>query len=133
MSRTLRSSAPTEKAKRLRNRSAKTERLSPTLAHEIGDALELLRGTKKAEGAAWEMGWSQSTWYERIHDPLTLTVADFLRLLVLTPDPKFNARVRGHLAALDAYQAVAEHEAGETYVRVHGAIGQRRLPLDGAR
>lgn len=120
-------------AKRFRNRSAESERLSPTLADEIGAALELLRGTKKAEGAAWEMGWSQSTWYERVHDPLTLTVAEFLRLIVLTPDPKFNARLRGHLAALDAYQAVAEREAGQTYLRVHSAAGQRRLPLGGER
>lgn len=117
-------------AKRFRKSGTVLGGLSPTLAHEIAGALELLRGTKKAEGAAWEMGWSQSTWYERVHDPMSLTVAEFLRLLLTTPDPKFNARVRGHLAALDAYQAVAEREAGETYVRVNRiTFGQPPLPF----
>lgn len=121
-------------AKEFRKGGMRLEGLSPTLAHEISGALELLRGTKKAEGAAWEMGWSQSTWYERVKAPLSLTVEELLRLLISVPDPKFNARIRGHLAALDAYQAVAEREAGETYVRVNRiTFGQPPLPFKEGR
>lgn len=132
MTKSLRATGAERQAKGFRNRSAVSERLSPTLADEIAGALELLRGTKKAEGAAWEMGWSQSTWYERVKDPSSLTIDELIRLIVKTPDPKFNARLRGHLAALDAYQAIAEREAGETYVRI-GRIydGQPTLPFKG--
>jgi hypothetical protein len=134
MSKQVRTTEGPGKAKPFRHRSAKSEALSPTLAHEISGALELLRGTKKAEGAAWEMGWSQSTWYERVKAPLSLTIEELLRLVVLTPDPKFNARIRGHLAALDMHQAIAEHEAGETYVRVNRiTFGQPSLPFGDKR
>jgi hypothetical protein len=53
---------------------------------------------------------------------------------VLCPDPKFGSRLRGHLAALDAHQAMAEREAGETYLRV-GRIrdGQPPLPFKDRR
>jgi len=134
MSSRVRGTARQGQAKRFRNDGTRLEGLSPTIAHEIAGALEMLRGTKKAEGAAWEMGWSQSTWYERVKAPLSLTVDELLRLLATVPDPKFNARIRGHLAALDAYQAVAEREAGETYVRINRIqMGQAPLPFKESR
>jgi hypothetical protein len=100
--------------------------LSPTIEGEIRRALDLLQGTRKVEGVAWDLGLSRSVYYERVIDhPLTLTVEQLLTLLVLCPDPRFNARLRQHFAALDAYQAVAEARAGETYIRI--TTGQRAL------
>jgi hypothetical protein len=118
-------------AKGIRKRSAVADALSPSLADEIAAGMELLRGTRKAEGAAADVGVSRTIYYELLARPLDLTIEQFLRLIVRVPDPRFNARVRGHLAALDAYQAVAEREAGDTYVRI--TTGQKRLPLGEGR
>ena len=128
---TVRGENPKKRAKGIRARSGQPDVLSPSLADEIGSGMELLRGTRKAEGAAADLGISRTTYYELLARPLDLTIEQLLRLLVRVPDPRFNARVRGHLAALDAYQAIAEREAGQTYARI--ATGQRSLPFGGDR
>ena len=114
------------------NRKDKTV-LSPSIEAAIEAALDVFRGTRKAAAAAWDFGWSRDTYYRRLEDPLSLTVREVLILLAGCPDPKFNARLRGHLAALDAAQAIAEREAGDTYVRIQqfkNAV-QTGLPFEG--
>lgn len=130
----VRTSDTQRQAKGVARQSQGSYRLSPQLEDEIRNALALCQGTEKAEAVAWRFGWDRSTYYRRLHEPMAMTVADLLRLLALCPDPRFGARLRGHLAAADASQAIAEREAGETYVRI-GRIqeGQAPLPFKGDR
>jgi len=102
--------------------------LSPTIERELGDALERAQGSHKAAAVAFKLGVDRSTYFRRHEDPLSLNWRETLALLDADPDPRLNARIRGHLAAIDAYQAIAEHEAGESYLRIRAlATGQRTL------
>ena len=127
----LRTGGGAGQAKRIARQSQERDRLSPQLEDEIRNALALCQGTEKAEAVAWRFGWDRSTYYRRLHEPMAMTVADLVRLLALCPDPRFGARLRGHLAAADASQALAEAEAGESFVRVRNRIsfGQPALPF----
>jgi len=131
MTKSLPRSARSGQAKRVARQSQDCPTLSPQLEDEIRQALALCQGTEKAEAVAWRFGWDRSTYYRRLHEPMAMTVADLLRLLALCPDPRFGARLRGHLAAADASQALAEAEAGESFVRVRNRIsfGQPALPF----
>jgi len=126
----VRPKAVAGQAKRIARQSHERHELSPQLEDEIRNALALCQGTEKAEAVAWRFGWDRSTYYRRLHEPMAMTVADLLRLLALCPDPRFGARLRGHLAAADASQAIAEHESGQSYVRVNRiSFGQPALPF----
>lgn len=129
----VRTPAGPTQAKRVARQSQERHALSPRIEDELRNALALCQGTEKAEAVAWRFGWDRSTYYRRLHEPMDMTVGDFLRLLAVCPDPKLNARLRGHLAALDTYQAFAEAEAGESFVRVRNRItfGQAALPFGG--
>jgi hypothetical protein len=121
-------------AKRVAGQSQKCAGLSPRIEDEIRQALSLCQGTEKAEAVAWRFGWDRATYYRRLHEPMGMSVDDLIRLLVLCPDPRFSARLRGHLAALDVHQAIAEQEAGATYVRVNRiTFGQAPLPFKEGR
>jgi len=117
-------------AKRVARQSHGGDGLSPVLEEELRQALALCQGTQKAEAVAWRFGWDRATYYRRLHEPMNMTIDDLLRLLAICPDPRFGARLRGHLAALDVHQAMAEREAGETYIRVNRiSFGQPPLPF----
>lgn len=109
--------------------------LSPSIEDELSRALELTQGTEKVEGLAGKMGWSRTGCFDRLRDPIEeLSFADVLRLFQKCPDPRLNGRIRAHLSALDSYQAIAEREAGASYVRIQlEGVGQRPLPLERVR
>jgi hypothetical protein len=131
MTKSIRAPRTDRQAKRVARQSQERHALSPRIEDELRHALSLCQGTEKAEAVAWRFGWDRSTYYRRLHEPMDMSVADLLHLLAACPDPKLNARLRGHLAALDTYQAFAEAEAGESFVRVRNRItfGQPLLPL----
>ena len=87
--------------------------------------MEHHQGVRKPELAAEDLKLSRSVYYELLEHPLDLTVGELIRLLVFSKDLTLGSRVRGHLAALDAYKSIAEHEAKQTYDRIQ--TGQRAL------
>lgn len=125
MANRLRRTSADDQAKRIRRKSGRADGLSPTLELELTAAMEHLQGVKKPEGAANALKLSRSVYYELLEHPLDLTIAELLRLQVSSTDKGLGSRIRGHLAALDAYKSFAEQEAQHTYNRIQD--GQRAL------
>lgn len=119
------STAPDSKRRRVRRSSARADGLSPSIEAEIADAMEQLVDREKIDDAAKIVGLGRSLYYDLIDRPLDLTVGELLRLMVSCPDVQFGSRLRGHLAALDAYKSIAEQEARTSYDRL--TSGQRAL------
>lgn len=114
-------------AKRIRRQSGRADGLSPSLEVELHDGMDQLRGARKAEGAAADIGVSRTAYYELQASPLDLTVRELLALMVKSEaaNPGFGSRVVGHLSALTAQSAIAASEARHTYDRIQS--GQRAL------
>lgn len=107
--------------------------LSPSVSEEIRGALALFQGTQKVEAAAAELGWSRDTYYDRLRSPENVTVGELLLLIARAPDPTFGQRIRHHIAALEAYRAAIEREAGDFYVRASRRDPAQRDLFGGAR
>lgn len=119
------SDLPLGRDRRVRRSSGRADALSPSIGAEIAAAIETLIDKEKIDDAAKLVGVGRSLCYELIDHPLDVTVAELLRLIAHCPDKQFGSRLRGHLAALDAYKSIAEAEARETWARL--TTGQRSL------
>jgi len=114
-------------AKRIRRQSGRADGLSPSLEAQLHDGMDQLRGHRKADGAAADLGMSRTVFYELMASPLDLTVRELMMLMVKSAavNPDFGACVVGHLSALTAQTALAAHEARHTHDRIQ--TGQRAL------